>query len=246
MKRVAIEFSYDGTEFFGYQVQENVRTVQGELEKTLERVFKSHIRTYASGRTDTGVHANGQVATFDCPNDRLTEMDIQNALNANLPSDIYIKKAWFTDSSFNPRYQAKRRIYHYYIYNSKSKNLFLRKYTWWFPYKLNIERMQEGAHYLIGEHDFVAFSKKGEENTKTVRTINNIRIIQLKGDLILIRVEGISFLRGMVRSIVANLTRVGTDIWQPEVIQEVLESKDRSKSAGLASAHGLFLYKVLF
>jgi len=246
MKRVAIEFAYDGTEFFGYQIQENVRTVQGELEKALERVFKVHIDTYAAGRTDTGVHANGQVAVFDCPNQRLTESDIRNALNANLPSDIYVKKVWFTDPNFNPRYQAKRRIYHYYIYNSKSKDLFLRKYTWWFPYALDIEKMREGARYLIGEHDFVAFSKKGEEKTKTVRTINNIRIIQLRKNLILIRVEGISFLRGMVRNIVANLTRVGAGIWVPEKIQEVLESKDRSKSAGLAPAHGLFLYKVLF
>lgn len=246
MKRVAAEIAYDGTDFFGYQIQENVRTVQGELEKALERVFKTHIDTYAAGRTDTGVHANGQVVAFDCPNKRLTEFDIKNAINANLPSDIYVKRVWFTQQNFNPRYEAKRRIYHYYIYNSKSKDLFLRKYTWWFPYELDLEKMREGARYLIGEHDFIAFSKKGEEKNKTIRTINNIRIIQLKKELILIRVEGISFLRGMVRNIVANLTRVGSGIWTPEKILEVLESKDRSKSAGLAPAHGLFLYKVLF
>lgn len=246
MKRVAIEFSYDGTDFLGYQSQSTGRTVQGELEKALERIFKIQVKTFAAGRTDTGVHANGQVASFDCPIDRLTEIDIKNALNANLPGDVYVKKAWTTSDDFNPRYDAKKRIYHYFLNYSKSKNLFLRKYSWWFPYGLDIDRMREGASFLIGEHDFTAFSKKSDEDTKTVRTISNIRIVELRKELIIIRVEGISFLRGMVRDIVANLVRVGNGTWPPDMIREVLESRDRSKSAGLAPAHGLFLYKVLF
>ncbi|MGB9614263.1 MAG: tRNA pseudouridine(38-40) synthase TruA, partial [Fervidobacterium sp.] len=241
MKRAALELSYDGTDFFGYQIQTDVRTVQGELEKALERIFKMQIHTYAAGRTDTGVHASGQVVAFDCPNDKLSELDIKNALNANLPDDIYVKRAWFTSPDFNPRYHARLRIYHYYICNAKSKNLFLRKYSWWFPYELDIGKMRDAAKYLIGEYDFVAFSKKGEVDGKTIRTITGLRIIHLKKDLILIRVEGISFLRGMVRSIVANLVRVGTGLWEPEKVKEVLESKDRSKSAGLAPSHGLFL-----
>ncbi|MEJ5257935.1 MAG: tRNA pseudouridine(38-40) synthase TruA [Fervidobacterium sp.] len=246
MKRVAIEFSYDGTDFFGYQRQNDVRTVQGELEKALERVFKTSIQTYAAGRTDTGVHASGQVASFDIPSERLSELDIRNAINANLPRDIYVKKAWFVHENFNPRYEAKKRIYHYFILNSKSNDIFLRRYTWWFPYKLNVEAMREAATYLVGEHDFTAFSKRGEDDTNPIRTISALRILRLKKDLILIRVEGISYLRGMVRSLVANLIKVGTNQWKPEHILEVLESKDRSKSAGLAPAHGLFLYKVLF
>ncbi|MGQ9855539.1 MAG: tRNA pseudouridine(38-40) synthase TruA [Fervidobacterium sp.] len=246
MKRVAVEFSYDGTDFFGYQKQNDVRTVQGELEKALERIFKVEVPTYAAGRTDTGVHANGQVAAFDCPLDRLTEDDIRNAINANLPRDIYIKKAWFAPENFNPRYEAKRRIYHYFILNSQSNDIFLRRYTWWFPYKLDIEAMRQAASYLVGEHDFTAFSKRGEDDTNPIRTITALRIVRLRKDLILIRVEGISYLRGMVRSLVANLIKVGTNQWKPERMLEVLESKDRSKSAGLAPAHGLFLYKVLF
>ncbi|AMW32304.1 tRNA pseudouridine38-40 synthase [Fervidobacterium changbaicum] len=246
MRRVAIEFAYDGSDFFGYQRQNSVRTVQGELEKALERVFKIPIQTYAAGRTDTGVHATGQVAAFDCPNDKLSESDIRNALNANLPKDIYVKKVWFVSDNFNPRYEAKCRIYHYFILNSKMNDIFLRKYTWWFPYELDISKMRQGAKYLIGTHDFTALSKKGEEDTRTERTITNIRIVRLRKNLILVRVEGISYLRGMVRSIVANLVKVGIGSWEPEKVLEVLESKDRSKSAGLAPAHGLFLYKVLF
>ncbi|MFN6992475.1 MAG: tRNA pseudouridine(38-40) synthase TruA, partial [Fervidobacterium sp.] len=129
MKRVAIEFAYDGTEFYGYQIQNDVRTVQGELEKALERIFKVHVDTYAAGRTDTGVHACGQVSSFDCPNERLTEFDLKNALNANLPKDIYVKKVWYTEKNFNPRYAAKKRIYHYYIFNDMTKDIFLQKYT---------------------------------------------------------------------------------------------------------------------
>jgi len=245
-KRVAIEFAYDGTDFFGYQIQPSVRTVQGELEKALERIFKTKISTVAAGRTDTGVHACGQVVAFDCPNPRLSENDIRNALNANLPSDIYVKRVWFPHEKFNPRYEAKKRIYHYYIFNGKLKNLFFRKYSWWFPYEIDIEAMREGARYLIGTHDFVAFSKKDEEKENTVKTIHNLRVIKLRREIILVRVEGISFLRGMVRSIVANLVKVGTHQWPPERIREVLLSKDRSESAGLAPPHGLFLYRVLF
>lgn len=245
-KRVAIEFSYDGTDFYGYQIQPSVRTVQGELEKALERIFKVKVPTVAAGRTDTGVHACGQVAAFDCPNPRLSENDIRNALNANLPGDIYVRRVWFTHDKFNPRYEAKKRIYHYYILSSEFKDLFLQRYVWWFPYELDIEAMRKGARFLVGTHDFAAFSKKDEEKENTVKTIFNVRVVKLRRELILIRVEGISFLRGMVRSIVANLVKVGTHQWPPERIEEVLLSKDRTESAGLAPPHGLFLYCVLF
>lgn len=245
-RRAAIEFSYDGTEFFGYQVQPSVRTVQGELERALERIFKTKIVTYAAGRTDTGVHACGQVASFDCPNPRLSEEDIRNALNANLPRDMYVKRAWFVSEKFNPRYEAKRRIYHYFILNDRYCDVFLRKYAWWFPYELDIEAMRVAASYLVGEHDFTAFSKKDEDDDQPIRTIHAIRVLRLRRNLILFRVEGISYLRGMVRNIVANLVKVGTGQWEPETIKHILESKDRSKSAGMAPAHGLFLYRVIF
>lgn len=245
-KRVAIEFAYDGSEFYGYQVQPHVRTVQGELERALERIFKTKVATYAAGRTDTGVHACGQVAAFDCPNPRLTEEDVRNALNANLPRDVYVKRAWFVHAAFNPRYEAKRRIYHYFVFNSPRLDVFLRKYTWWFPYKLDIDAMRRAASFLVGEHDFTAFSKKDEEDDRPIRTISSIRILMVRKNTLLVRVEGVSFLRGMVRSIVANLVKVGTLQWEPEMVREILESKDRAKSAGLAPAHGLFLYRVLF
>ncbi|MBO8160979.1 MAG: tRNA pseudouridine(38-40) synthase TruA [Thermosipho sp. (in: Bacteria)] len=244
MKRFAIEFSYDGTNFFGYQGQPNVRTVQGELENALEKIFKVRIFTQAAGRTDAGVHANGQVAAFNCPIDRLTSRDIKNALNANLPHDIYVKKAWEVDKNFNPRFDAKKRIYHYFI-RVEEKDVFLRNYVWHFKYNLNVEKMRIAARFLEGEHDFSSF-KKGNDKKNPVRTIYRIRIIKLKSHLILIRVEGISFLRSMVRNIVGSLVKVGLEQWPPEKMKEVLELRSRQEAAGTAPPHGLYLYKVIF
>ncbi|MCD6104671.1 MAG: tRNA pseudouridine(38-40) synthase TruA [Thermosipho sp. (in: Bacteria)] len=244
MKRFAIEFSYDGTNFFGYQGQPNVRTVQGELENALEKIFKERIYTQAAGRTDAGVHANGQVAAFNCPIERLTARDIKNALNANLPRDIYVKKAWEVDQNFNPRFKAKKRIYHYLI-KTDERNVFLRNFVWHFKYELNIEKMRIAARFLEGEHDFSSF-KKGNDRKNPIRTIFRIRIIRLRTNLILIRVEGISFLRSMVRNIVGSLVKVGLGQWPPEKIKEVLELRSRQEAAGTAPPHGLYLYKVIF
>ncbi|MBB6062260.1 tRNA pseudouridine38-40 synthase [Thermosipho japonicus] len=244
MKRFAIEFAYDGTKFFGYQGQPNVRTVQGDLEDALERIFKERIYTQAAGRTDAGVHANGQVAAFNCPIERLTEKDIKNALNANLPDDIYVKKAWIVDKNFNPRFAATKRIYHYFISTSE-KDVFMRNYVWNFRYDLDVEAMRKAASFLEGEHDFSSF-KKGKDEKNPVRTIYRIRILTLKKGLILIRVEGRSFLRSMVRNIVGSLVRVGLGQWKPEKILEVLEKRSRQEAAGTAPPHGLYLYKVLF
>ncbi|ABR30798.1 tRNA pseudouridine synthase ACD [Thermosipho melanesiensis] len=244
MKRFAIEFSYDGTNFFGYQGQPNVRTVQGELEKALERIFKERIFTQGAGRTDAGVHANGQVAAFNCPIDRLAAIDIKNALNANLPEDIYVKKAWEVEKNFNPRFRAKKRIYHYLV-STNEKDVFKRNYVWHFKYKLNIEAMRIAARYLEGEHDFSSF-KKGNDKKNPIRTVYRIRILNVKKELILIRVEGRSFLRSMVRNIVGSLVRVGLGQWTPEKIKKVLEARSRQEAAGTAPPHGLYLYKVLF
>jgi tRNA pseudouridine38-40 synthase len=244
MKRFAIEFSYDGTNFFGYQGQPNVRTVQSELENALEKIFKERIYTQAAGRTDAGVHANGQVAAFNCPVERLTATDIKNALNANIPRDMYVKRAWEVDKKFNPRFDAKKRIYHYFI-KTDERNVFLRNYVWHFKYNLNIEKMRIAAKFLEGEHDFSSF-KKGNDKKNPIRTIFRIRIIKLRNNLILIRVEGISFLRSMVRNIVGSLVKVGLEQWEPVRIKEVLELRSRQEAAGTAPPHGLYLYKVMF
>jgi len=246
LKRFAAVVAYDGTNFYGSQGQPNLRTVQGVVEEALERIFSQRIYTQFAGRTDAGVHAWGQVFAFNCPKDRFDEEIMKKALNANLPEDVYIRKVFEVDESFNPRFAATKRIYHYYLWNSRTTNLFFRRYTWWFPYEMDLERMREGAGYFEGEHDFSSFGKDvGSKNP--VRTIYRVRILR-RESIVLIRVEGRSFLRRMVRNMVAALVKVGTGQWHPEKIKEVLEARDRmaSAEAGTAPPHGLVLYSVLF
>jgi len=245
VRRLAVVVAYDGSDFFGYQGQPDVRTIQGVIEDALERIFKQRIYTQAAGRTDAGVHAEGQLVVFNCPNDNMTLLDVKNALNANLPDDVYVREVYEVPENFHPRYDVKKRIYHYFIHTSKEKNVFLRKYVWWFPYDLDVDRMREAARYLEGEHDFSSF-KTGEDERDPVRTIYRIRILKLKKDLVLVRVEGRSFLRRMVRNIVAVLVKVGLGDWPPQKVKEVLEARDRSAAAGTAPAHGLYFYKALF
>ncbi|AKI97874.1 tRNA pseudouridine(38-40) synthase TruA [Kosmotoga pacifica] len=245
MKRFAAVVAYDGTDFFGFQVQPNQRTVQGVIEDALFKIHKQEVRTDAAGRTDTGVHGYGQVVAFNSSLDRLSAETMKDALNANLPADVYVRKVHEVGKDFSPRFHAKRRIYHYYILNTPEPDLFKRRYTWWFPYQLDIEKMRQGAKFLIGEHDFAAF-RTGKDDRTTIRTITSIRILRLKKDVILFRVEGISFLRRMVRNIVGALVRVGTESLSPETVKLILESKDRSKLPSSAPPQGLVLYKVLF
>ena len=245
MRRVGAIVLYDGSNFYGYQGQPKVRTVQAVIEDALEKIFKYRVYTHAAGRTDAGVHACGQLVVFDCPNPRMTNEDIKNAMNANLPSDVYVRRVIDLPEEYNPRAQVKKRIYHYYILNTKEPDIFRRKHLWWFPYELDVDSMRKAARFLEGEHDFSAFRKSDHSDKRNpVRTIYRIRILRMRGNIILIRVEGKSFLRRMVRNIVGALVKVGIGDWQPEKVKEVLESRDRSKGASSAPPQGLYLYSV--
>ncbi len=249
MRRVMAKVAYDGTAFFGYQIQINQesRTVQGEIEKALERIFKEPVETYGAGRTDTGVHATGQVVTFRVKYDTMYDGDVKNALNANLPNDIYVSEVKTVEDNFNPRFGATRRIYHYFIQNTVEPDIFSRNKYWWFPYSLDIEAMRKGAAYMEGVHDFTTFMKRTKGVDKDpVRVIYRVRIFELKRKLILVRVEGHSYLRRMVRNIVGALVRVGTKQWEPEMIKQVIAMRDRSSSSTCAPPDGLYLYSVEF
>ena len=238
---------YDGSNFYGYQGQPKVRTVQGVIEDALERIFKYRVYTHAAGRTDAGVHACNQLVVFDCPNPRMTNEDVKNAMNANLPSDVYVKKVVDLPEKFNPRSGVKKRIYHYYVLNTRYPDIFRRNYVWWFPYELDVSSMREAARYLEGEHDFTAFRKSDPDDRRNpVRVIYRIRILRMRGGILLFRVEGRSFLRRMVRNIVGTLVKVGVGDWNPTRVKELLESRDRSNAPGSAPPNGLYLYSVHF
>lgn len=246
-RRVGAVVMYDGSNFYGYQGQPNVRTVQGVIEDALERIFKYRVYTHAAGRTDAGVHACGQLVVFDCPNPRMSNEDIKNAMNANLPSDVYVRYVVDLPPKFNPRSDVKKRVYHYCILNTKEPDVFRRKHVWWFPYDLDVDAMRKAARYLEGEHDFSAFRKSDPDDRRSpVRTIYRIRILRMRGGIVLFRVEGRSFLRRMVRNIVGTLVKVGVGDWEPEKVKEVLESRDRSKAPASAPPNGLYLYSVHF
>lgn len=245
MQRFAAIFSYDGADFFGFQVQPTIRTVQGVFEEALERIHKTRIITEGAGRTDTGVHGYGQVIAFNSTLDRLTPEVMKNALNANLPNDIYVRKVIKVPYNFSPRFAAKKRIYHYFLLNSPEPDLFTRKYVWWFPYDLDLEKMRRAASHLLGEHDFSSF-KTGNDERSPIRTINNIRIIQKSKNVIMVRVEGISFLKRMVRNIVGTLVRIGTGSVEPDKMKDILEARSRSKLPASAPPQGLVFYKVIF
>jgi len=248
MRRVMAVFAYDGKRFSGYQYQEGQRTVQGEFERALKRIFKCDVESYGAGRTDTGVHAYGQVITFMVKYETMYDNDVKNALNANLPPDIYVRTVKTTEDRFNPRFDATRRIYHYFILNQQEPDIFNRNNYWWFPYDLNLERMREAARYFEGVHDFTTFQKstKGKEKDP-VRLIYRVKVYGFKGNrLILVRVEGLSFLRRMVRNIVGALVRVGIESWPPEKIMEVIKERNRTASSASAPPDGLYLHQVDF
>lgn len=242
---VAATIAYDGTNFFGYQSQCGVRTVQDELEKSLEIIFKEKIPTYGCGRTDTGVHAIGQVVSFYVPNDNMTEKNVKDALNAMLPEDIYVREIKQVEANFNPRAQATKRIYFYLIYVDKEPDIFLRNRVWWVPFALDIKKMREAARYFEGEHDFTTF-RAGNDERNPIRTVYRVRILNYRKNFICIRIEGKSFLRRMIRNMVSALVKVGTGTWEPERIKIILEARQRSLAPGSAPAQGLYFYSALF
>jgi len=244
--KVACVVEYVGTAFHGSQYERDVRTVQGELNKTLEKIFKQHVKTDMAGRTDAGVHANYQVFSFKRINKRMTEKNIKEALNSLLPKDMHVRDVWFTSDVFNPRSCATKRIYQYFIFNNPEKNIFLRDKVWWFPYPLDVEKMREAARYLEGYHDFTSFVSKDKNDDRSPwRLVYRIRIVRIS-KFILVRVEGKSYLKRMVRNIVGTLVKVGAGTWDPAHIKEILEMKDRRKAGATAPAHGLYLYRIYF
>jgi tRNA pseudouridine38-40 synthase len=243
-KNILAYLSYDGTNFFGWQVQPTVRTVQGEIIKALKIVFKKDISMGAAGRTDAGVHAKKQAITFKCPNDRMDESDIKAALNANLPDDIYISNVIEVPPSIHARYSAIKRIYHFYLYTGSDMNLFKRRYVWWYPHTLNLDSMRRACKYFEGDHDFKSY-QYGFESDKTFRSLYRFRILK-KGNLVIFRIEARSFLRKMIRNMVGTLVQVGLGSMEPDFIKETIDIDERVKIGPPAPGQGLCLHDVIY
>lgn len=243
--RIKCIISYDGSTFNGYQIQPNKRTVQGELQATLEKMHKGkEIKVVASGRTDTGVHAVGQVIHFD------TDLNIPVekwpiALNALLPNDILIKEASIVEDSFHARFDAQKKEYRYIIQCTPQPDVFKRNYVYHVPNKLNIEKMKEASTFLLGTHDFTSFCSAKTEVDDKVRTLYNIDIWPKENELVF-RFIGNGFLYNMVRILVGTLLEVGFEQRSPHDIKKILEAKERSAAGKTAPGKGLYLWKVYY
>lgn len=245
MKRFKATISYDGSGFSGYQVQPAGRTVQGEIESILKRIHKGKdIRIAASGRTDAGVHAVGQVFHFDSPL-LLDPENWKNALNAQLPEDIYVKEVNEASPGFHARFDAIKKEYRYRLLRSKEKDVFRRHYAYHYPHFLCTEKIKEAMKAFLGTHDFTSFSSAKSTVEDRVRTIYELELLEEKDEWIF-RIVGNGFLYNMVRIIVGTLLDVGQGKATADDVKAMLLAQNRSLAGKTAPAHGLYLYKVTY
>jgi tRNA pseudouridine38-40 synthase len=253
---VRLEVEYDGTAFCGFQVQANVRTVQGELEKAVERLAGEKVRVIGAGRTDAGVHAAGQVVNFHASL-RMPPAEVMRALNALLPYDVAVSEATKVPEEFHARFSARSRLYRYWILTGDIRSALLARYTLHKSVPLNLEAMQDASAYLIGRQDFASFAGMGRgvpENADggTVRTVLQTRLERaqmptlfgMQAQLIALQVEADAFLPQMVRNIVGTLLDVGTGKLSTEEFRHVVQARDRRAASATAPAQGLCLIKV--
>ena len=242
MKRVKLTVAYDGTKYCGWQIQPNGITVEEVLNRKLSGMTGEEIVVIGASRTDSGVHARGNVAVFDTESPIPAER-MAYALNRRLPEDIVIVKSEEVPLDWHPRYCDCEKTYEYHIWNSEVPDPTKRHTTYHVSYKLDIEKMRQAAQYLIGEHDFVSFCSIHRNVKTTVRTIYQLDIEKHREDLT-IRIRGNGFLYNMVRIIVGTLLRVGRGYYTPEQVKEILEAKNREAAGVTAPPQGLMLMEI--
>jgi tRNA pseudouridine38-40 synthase len=246
MPTFKLTLAYDGTDFAGWQRQPAARTVQGELEAAIERITQARSKCIASGRTDAGVHALGQVVSFQSET-KLDGPSLTTALNAELPKDMLVFEVVETTTNFHALRDAVRKRYRYVIQDGRLPDLFDRKYVWHVYQRLDVEAMRQAAGHLVGTYDFASFETAGSPRLTTVRTVFDLSVERRPAELtdrIIIEVEADGFLYNMVRNIAGTLVSVGKGKEPPSWPAEVLALKDRTKAGMTAPSRGLFLVWV--
>lgn len=256
-RNIMLVLEYDGTSYEGWQSQKkkHAATIQETMEKNLRKITAGPVDLISSGRTDAGVHALGQVASFKT-NSTLPPETIKKALNSMLPADIRVISTEEARLDFHPRYDVKNKTYFYLIGLSSVLPVFIRKYLWAVPYKLDIKRMQKAAAYIKGEHDFCSFRASGCGAKNTVRNLMELEIKRMrkmefltasfKGEFLKISFTADGFLRHMARNIAGTLVEVGRSRIEPDDISSIMASRDRRMAGPAAPAHALFLEKVFY
>lgn len=242
MKRIKLTVAYDGTEYCGWQVQPNGITVEEVLNRELSELTGESITVIGASRTDSGVHAQGNVAVFDSDTTIPPER-VAYALNRKLPEDIVVIRSEEVPGNWHPRYQETVKTYEYHILNREMPDPIRRRDTYFVSYPLDLEAMRRAAAYLKGEHDFRSFCNVHTEVQDTVRTIYDLDIVR-EGDLVTVRIRGNGFLYNMVRIIVGTLVRVGRGFYPPEQVREILEERERTAAGVTAPPQGLVLAKI--
>lgn len=248
MRTLKLTLAYDGTDYCGWQVQPGQRTIQAEVERAILEITREDIRIAASGRTDSGVHAFGQVISFSTAN-QLPADAMQRALNAKLPDDVRILQAEEVAVDFHALRSAERKRYRYVLDNGRVADLFARRFAWHVPVPLDVEAMREAAQSLIGRHDFKSFESKGAERESSVRTVFDLSIEPGQGkhaEKVILEIEADGFLYNMVRAITGTLVEVGRGGKSATWPAEVLVAKDRNLAGQTAPPQGLTLLWVRY
>lgn len=244
MRRIRTIISYDGTNYVGWQVQPNGVSVQALLEKALYELTGEQIRIEGSGRTDSGVHAEAQVAHFDTEA-RMSADKFAIAMNMHLPPDIRVLYSEASDPSFHARFSAKRKVYRYTVQLGPHADVFRRTTSLHLHYMPDTEAMQQAAGYVIGTHNFNAFKCADSSMGNTVRTVFRSEWAR-DGNLLVYTVEGNGFLYNMVRILVGTMLEIGGGKRQPEDLLKAIESGRRTDAGATAPAHGLCLCRVVY
>jgi tRNA pseudouridine38-40 synthase len=244
MKRVKLVVAYDGTNYCGWQIQPNGITIEEVLNQKLSKLTGENIRIIGASRTDSGVHARGNVAVFDS-NTPIPGERISYALNQLLPEDIIVLSSEEVDLNWHPRYCDCKKTYEYRILNRKLPDPIRRNMTYHVSYDLDLEKMKQAALYLTGTHDYASFCNIRTNVEDTVRTIYSITIERI-ADEIVIRITGNGFLYNMVRILVGTLVRVGRGFYTPEQVKDILEAKNRQAAGVTAKPQGLVLHEIQY
>lgn len=243
MRNIKLTIEYDGKEYNGWQKQPNKLNIQGNIEKAIEAITSEEVDLMASGRTDAGVHALGQVANFKT-NSKLPIEKFPVAINSKLKKSIRIINAEEVEEKFHSRLSCKQKTYRYIINNTYNGTAIYRNQEYHVPQKLNIEKMQKAAKFFEGEHDFKAFKASGTSSKSSVRKIYEAKVYSDNNGRIYIELTGNGFLYNMVRIIAGTLVEVGLGKIKPEEISDIIIQGKRENAGKTLPAHGLYLVKV--
>lgn len=242
--KIALGIEYDGTRYHGWQMQQDVPSVQQYLEQAISKVAAQPIIVHCAGRTDRGVHATQQVVHFETTAERVDRAWFMG-VNTQLPSDIRVVWSQYVPEDFHARFSATARRYYYVIYNRKAHSAILRHCVTWHYHALDADKMHEAIQYLMGEHDFSSFRAAECQANHGIREMLEASVTR-HGDYVVVSVQANAFLHHMVRNIVGSLFQVGEGDKDPQWMGELLQLKDRKQAGVTAAPQGLYLTQVLY